>query len=248
MGKTFEALQRAEKEKQIHEREKPQAYQRPVITNRQETLPVPSSIDHYEHLTARLISPILKVPIRKILFTGTNGTGSSAIAVRYAVSMALDSQSKILLVDAKLSSPNLHEIFGIDPAIGGLTELMKTPEKIETIVRKGSPDNLYVLTSGLSRQKSANPFKSYQFDHLLDTIGNLFDYVIIDSPPVLSTSVSCVIGPKVDGTILVVESGKTRRQVALRAKKELEDADATILGVILNNRKYYIPKWLYKKL
>ena len=53
---------------------------------------------------------------------------------------------------------------------------------------------------------------------------------------------------KVDGVILVVESGRTRRPTAIKAKKELEQAGAKIIGVILNRRKYYIPEWIYKRL
>jgi Mrp family chromosome partitioning ATPase len=52
----------------------------------------------------------------------------------------------------------------------------------------------------------------------------------------------------VDGVILIVGSGKTRRQVALKAKKELEDAGARILGIVLNRRKYHVPAWVYRHL
>jgi Mrp family chromosome partitioning ATPase len=57
-----------------------------------------------------------------------------------------------------------------------------------------------------------------------------------------------VICAKVDGVIMVVESGKTREQVAVRAKKELEEAGGKVLGVVLNKRKFHIPEWIYRRL
>jgi Mrp family chromosome partitioning ATPase len=75
-----------------------------------------------------------------------------------------------------------------------------------------------------------------------------FDYLILDAPPVTIFSETQVISSKVDGVILILESGKTRRQVAQKAKKEIEAAGGNFLGVVLNKRKFYIPKWLYKRL
>ena len=59
---------------------------------------------------------------------------------------------------------------------------------------------------------------------------------------------SAAICSRVDGVIIVITYGKTRRQVGLRVKKELEDAGANVLGVIINRRKYYIPDWIYRRL
>lgn len=75
-----------------------------------------------------------------------------------------------------------------------------------------------------------------------------FDYVVLDGPPLPSFSESKVICNKVDGVVIVIESGKTRKQVALRAKKYIEQAGGTVLGVVLNKRKYHIPKWIYRRL
>ena len=75
-----------------------------------------------------------------------------------------------------------------------------------------------------------------------------YDFIIFDSPPVPIFSEFRILCRKVDGVVLVLNAMRTRRQAALRAKLELEDAGAKLLGVIINKRKYYIPKWLYRKL
>ncbi len=75
-----------------------------------------------------------------------------------------------------------------------------------------------------------------------------YDYVILDGPSVPGSSDVRVICNKVDGVVLVLEAGKTRKQVAVRAKQELEEAGGKLLGVVLNKRKFYIPEWIYKRL
>jgi Mrp family chromosome partitioning ATPase len=91
-------------------------------------------------------------------------------------------------------------------------------------------------------------FESGEFDQFLKTVRKRFDYVILDAPPVPVFSEFRVLCSKVDGIVLVVKSDETRRQVALRAKKEIEAAQGNLIGVVLNKRKYYIPKWIYKRL
>jgi Mrp family chromosome partitioning ATPase len=72
--------------------------------------------------------------------------------------------------------------------------------------------------------------------------------VLLDAAPIGNYPDPQIICPKVDGVIMVITAGKTRRQVAQRVKKEIEDAGGRILGVVINRRKYYIPAWIYKRL
>ncbi len=73
-----------------------------------------------------------------------------------------------------------------------------------------------------------------------------YDYVVLDAPPVHGSPECRVLCAKVDGVVLVIESGKTTRSVALSAKKQLEDAGGKLLGVILNKKKNYIPEFIYR--
>jgi len=75
-----------------------------------------------------------------------------------------------------------------------------------------------------------------------------FDFIILDGPPVITNPEIRFISSKVDGTILMLESGRTRRHVALKAKQEIETAGGKFLGAVLNRRKYYIPNWIYRRL
>ena len=75
-----------------------------------------------------------------------------------------------------------------------------------------------------------------------------FDYVIFDSAPIVGYPETQTLCSKVDGVIMVITYNKTRSHAAIRTKKELEDAGANILGVVINRRKYYIPDWIYRRL
>lgn len=210
--------------------------------------PVPTSGERYEVLPSNLMAPTGTRPVRKILFASpSNGDGSSEVAIQYAYSIASDSQWKVLLVDAKLSNPNFVKRFDIDPAMKGLTDLIKDGG-IATVFKKADHNNVYILPIGTHPNSTSNILRRAQFDNFMESAGLHFDYIIIDGPPILKSPVCRVIGPKVDGVIMVLDAGKTRHQVALRAKQELEFCHAKILGVILNKRKYHIPKWIYDRL
>ncbi len=75
-----------------------------------------------------------------------------------------------------------------------------------------------------------------------------YNYVVLDAPPVLEFAECRVLCAKVDGVVLVIDSGKTHRPVAIRAKRQLEDAGGKLLGVVLNKKKNYIPDFIYRRM
>ena len=91
-------------------------------------------------------------------------------------------------------------------------------------------------------------FKSSELMRILDEQKDLYDFIILDSAPVNQYSDTRILSSMVDGIILVVKSGKTRRQVVARAKDIIMESGGNILGVVLNKTKHYIPDWIYKKL
>ncbi len=87
-----------------------------------------------------------------------------------------------------------------------------------------------------------------QFNHFLEKMQEEFDHIILDAPPVPSFSECRTLCSRVDGVVLVLNSERTRRQVARRSKEQLEEAGGRLLGVVLNKKKYYIPDWIYRRL
>jgi capsular exopolysaccharide synthesis family protein len=252
MGKTFEAMERAEKEY------KKLVRQAGVGPQERYHLAPDSKKNGNGHLRpdrlGSLKTKILTrytgkaIKMKTILVTGTaHGGGTSTTAVNLATSLADDARHSVLIVDANLRTPGLHRFFNTDTA-KGMSELLDVRGENNFQFKKIGDNELYLFPCGMKRSGGEGYFESGRFDGFLNNVRNSFDFVIFDCAPVPGFPDTQTLCSKVDGVILVITFDKTRRQVALRAKKELEDAGANILGVVINRRKYYIPDWIYRRL
>ena len=248
MGKIHNALQKVEPD-----------YQKSLTLNRTPTHDIGKALvnrpqelsdkqfEKYHEVKIKMITRSPQSSIKTILITGTaDGDGSTTTAVNFAQTLAQDQQSKVLLIDTNFRSPSFHEIFNMDynQVLSMILSNQEAPSSIFNKVR----NNLYILASDKNQSSPLSLFDSPMFDVFMKAARDAFSYVILDGPPVNNYADPLIIGSKVDGVILVINSGKTRRQVAMNAKKELIDSGANVLGVILNRRKYYVPQWLYDKL
>jgi len=251
MGKTYEALQRAEQEyaaamgldvpKIQRESAAVSAYHRPAA--RQATM------ECYEELKTNLLASPSEKSIKTILFSGMNhGDGTSTTVVNFALTLTRDPVNKVLLMDANLRTPSLHGAFHLEQS-RGLSDLPNNRQTAEFLVKKVENRNLYVITcGGHPHVGPVGLFESSVFCEFLKAMRVRFDYVIIDGPPIPRFSETRVLCAKVDGVVMVLSAGKTREHVAKRAKQEIEEAGGRVLGMVLNRRKLYIPEWLYRRL
>jgi len=177
-------------------------------------------------------------PPRKLLITSPGPSeGKSSVAVGLASAWAETGQ-KIVLVDAHLRRPKLHEWFGLSNDVG-LSILLeqksggsqrKAKKKMTASTERA---NLAVLVSGSSDSQSSSCLTSPQLQDVLDDLARQADVVIVDGPPVLSTPDAAILASKVDGILLVLGAGKTGLKAAAEAAKILIRAGGTILGVAL---------------
>jgi non-specific protein-tyrosine kinase len=173
----------------------------------------------------------------------TPGEGSSMTAANLAVVMA-QTGAKIVLVDSNLRHPLLHEIFEI-PQQDGLTDLLCAPElDITCYLKDTHVENLQVLTSGeLLPVNPSDLLSAQRMQKLLARLNQIADVAIFDSPPVLAVADAGVISTQVDGVVLLIEAGKTRREATRQTLYYLQQVGARILGAVLNgaadNRKGY---------
>lgn len=254
MGKFYQAVEGLHDVAKVRTK-RPEAMTRPSLHKSQEgvmTVPRPTSIrsaaEWYEDVKTNLLTRHTNGSVKTILFTATaHGDGCSTTAINLARSLAKDGQFKVLLVDANLRTPGLHKVFDINQALS-LSDLLEGNNRAARQIKRVGPANLYVLPCNGNRSLPTSLLESKRFGQILKIMGEKFDYVIVDGPPVLSFPESRVLGAKADGVVLVIASGKTRRQVALRAKKQLEEAGGKVLGVVLNKRKFFIPEWVYSRL
>ncbi len=248
MGKTHEALERAEKEFQGNIQETPNDSHMMIVVKRPGKFPMQIPSDRFQEVKTKLDTCFPLGSVKTILFTGTaHGVGCTTTAAGFANTMAQHCRRNVLLIDANLRSPRLHEVFNIEYN-QGLTDLLTKEENKISLFKKVDQGNLYLIPCGKKVSVPQAIFESTRFARILKLMREKFDYVILNAPPVNSYAETKVMGKKVDCVILVIESGKTRKQVALKAKQELENAGAKVLGVILNRRKHYIPEFIYRRL
>ncbi len=249
MGKTFEALEKAEKifQKNMQQKAAVGAEEKYLLNTpvKDTTLISPNG---WHQLQYQLSSRYPNQPLRRIMFTGiTRGIGVTNSAIQFAKALMKASGRRVLLIDANLRTPRLHQIFNLNPYNGFSDLLAQNGTKVFQFKKPGKGD-LYVFPCGRNYADGVCDFESSRLDALFKSARQKFDYVILDCAPISRSSESQALCAKVDGVLLVIEAGKTRRQVAQRAKKEIEEAGGKLLGVVLNKRRYYIPDWIYRRL
>ena len=159
--------------------------------------------------------------------------GKSITSVNIAVSMAM-SGSKTVLVDADLRRPRLHKVFNRDNEAGVTTYLVGNVS-LDSITWHSDLQHLDVITCGPIPPNPAELMHTAKFTALIEELSKKYDRVIIDTPPVIAVTDAVIIAHMVDGVILVVKSAKSTKEMVKQAKKQLEDVNANIIGVVLND-------------
>ncbi|MGG0848195.1 CpsD/CapB family tyrosine-protein kinase [Peribacillus simplex] len=174
--------------------------------------------------------------VRSIMVTSTGpGEGKSTTAANLAVVFAQQGK-RVLLVDADLRKPTVHYTFNLPNAFGMTNVLTKRMELKDAVVETDEK-NLYVLSSGPIPPNPAELLGSNSMTELFERFYEEFDVIIMDTPPVLAVTDAQILSNKCDGTILVISSGKTGTEQAIKAKELLNAASCNLLGVVLNNKK-----------
>ena len=198
--------------------------------------PKSSMAEAYRTLRTNLGFASMDDPCRSILFTSTSPRdGKSTVASNLAVVMA-QAGNRVALVDADLRKPIQHKIFDVDNR-QGLTSVLLREVEAEKAMHNGLVENLHVLTSGPIPPNPAEILGSERARQVLQQLLDEYDYVFIDSPPILAVTDSAILSTIVDGVVLVVNYAVTRNELAREAVEQFKKANARIIGVVLNQVK-----------
>ena len=162
-----------------------------------------------------------------------SGDGKSTLAANLAVSIAQSGKS-VLLIDADFRRPRIHKLFGLPAAFGLASVIQGEIEMVEAIHHNVLP-NLSILGCGPIPANPADLLTSHRFEELLAYIRDQYEFVLIDTPPVLAVSDPCVVAPRVDGIVLTIRISKQGRPPAERTKEILATLGVKVLGVVVNN-------------
>ena len=172
--------------------------------------------------------------IKSIVLTSVQpNEGKSTTAVNLAISMAKVG-FKTLLIDADTRNSVLSGTFRAEGSVVGLTSYLSGNAELAEAICETDIPNLIVIPAGQLPPNPTHLLQNTNFTHMMEMTKQLFDYVIIDAPPIGLVVDAAIIAKSCDGAIFVTESGAIKRRFVLKAKEQLEHSGTQFLGVILN--------------
>jgi exopolysaccharide/PEP-CTERM locus tyrosine autokinase len=242
MGKMFDALQKAEKERIREPQEEvvKTTFNDVILDNKLVSFFQPGSIvaEQFRKLRTYLFRPSLQNPPKTILVTSAfSGEGKSLIAINLAICIAIELQSHALLVDCDLRNPTLSRWFGMNES-KGLSDYLLGQAELPDLLVKTQVDKLSILCGGSSQENPVELIGSKKMEALVEELKSRYSdrYIILDSSPVLATTEPNVLDKLIDGILLVIRAGETPRESVQQAIKLLQTDK--IIGVILNDMEF----------
>lgn len=173
-------------------------------------------------------------PFKRTLVTSSGPQeGKSTTVVNLGIAMA-QSGSKVLILDTDMRRPRLHKAFGVSNEVG-VSSVIVGDSRIDDAVKSTEVSGLYVMPCGPVPPNPAELLHTKAFAELLASLGERFDRIILDSPPVGAVADAVVLATQVDGVVMVLKAGHTNREQAARTVRALRDVKAKIFGAVLND-------------
>jgi non-specific protein-tyrosine kinase len=197
--------------------------------------PRSAAAEAYRTLRTNLMLSSLQNPITTLLVTSPAASdGKSTVLANLAVTFAQGGH-KTILVDCDLRKPVQQEIWGIANERGLTTMMLDDASLASPPLASTQVENLQVLPSGPLPGAPADILGSSRMEEIIGVLKARASYILFDSPPVLAVTDAALLGSKLDGVLLVVRSGHTRRDHAARAREALERVHVRIVGAVLSD-------------
>jgi capsular exopolysaccharide synthesis family protein len=187
----------------------------------------------YRTLRTNIQFSSLDHPLRTLLVTSTApDEGKSTTLANLAVTMA-QAEQRVILVDCDLRRPSLHALFNLGNE-SGLTNMILAAEDAPVPLQETGVPGLSLLASGPLPPRPADILGSRRMEQIITRLRDMAEIVLFDTPPVIAVTDAAVLATRVDGVLLVFQSGRTSRDRARRTREVLEKVKANIVGVVLN--------------
>jgi hypothetical protein len=202
--------------------------------------------------TLKLVQRLFLIPQeiapKAVLFAPIDASvGCNWLCTVAAKLLAKSVPGSVCLVEGNFRSRSLSNNCGVD-CDRGLLDSLELDGPIRQFARSIGPDNLWLLSAGVTAQDSTVLPNTERLRDRLAELREEFDYLLINAPPLNTFADGMVLGRLVDGVVLVLEADTTRREAAVRVTEGLRNSRIPILGAVLNNRTFPIPAAVYKRL
>jgi Mrp family chromosome partitioning ATPase len=182
------------------------------------------------------------------MFVGsTPGEGTTTIVSSYAKLLSLQAHDKVLLIEMNARRPSLAHKLGLTSHLG-VTNYFDGDRALDTVIQDTRQGSFKVISIGQNDPVKVQLHLDRMFPTLLEAAMQRFHTVLIDAPPVVGSPETPPLSAHVDGVVVVVHTGKTKREVVQRSMRMIGQSDGKVLGVILNRKKYYIPDFIYRRI
>lgn len=187
----------------------------------------------YRTLRTNIQFSSLDRQVKKIVVTSSGPSeGKSTTSSNLAITLAQNGH-KTIIIDCDMRKPSVHKKFKISNQ-KGLSNVLVGECSLNEALIKGPVENLDIITSGTRPPNPAELVASQKMQNFLDSLAEIYEYIIIDTPPVLMVTDAQILSKYADGTLLVVASGEADKDAVKKAKELLEKVGAHILGAVLN--------------
>lgn len=188
--------------------------------------------ESYRALRSNLRFMDVDKPLKSILVTSANvDAGKTSVAANLAAVIAQGGK-KVILLDADLRKPSIHEFLNLENDYG-LSGIFQNGLNVSEAITTLDDEKLFVITSGKTPPNPSELLASEGMDLILGRLKEMSDFVIIDSPPSIVTD-TIDLSSKVDGVLIVIRPGHTRKKAAKAMMEHIKMADARVLGVVMN--------------
>jgi Mrp family chromosome partitioning ATPase len=174
--------------------------------------------------------------VRSIVVTGVSeGVGATSIAATLALGLSIDQKKQVLLIDANVKQPRLHQLFRLRSS-DDLTSTSGPGMEMSEVSGLG---NLHIIKSTVVTQGLA--FDTKRVVSVMPALLEAFDFLIVDAPPIQQNPEILLLSLHLSGVVVVAEAGRTHTQEIYRIARELHGAKANLLGVVLNRQREKVP-------
>jgi capsular exopolysaccharide synthesis family protein len=204
-------------------------------------------VEQFRSLRSRIYQARYEAPVKTILISsGMPAEGKSFIAANLAMNLARNTVNNILLIDGDLRRPTLHKLLGA-PIGPGLSEFLDGRAELKDILQRdstphsvhaktvGSIANLTFIPAGKCGDNSSELVANHRIEMLIETLSPYFDWILIDSPPVLAVTDAVELSHAADAVLLIARGGRTPYDIAQRTQTTF--SKSRILGFVLNDVK-----------
>jgi succinoglycan biosynthesis transport protein ExoP len=189
----------------------------------------------YRNIRTSILLSFSEKPPKKIAISSPNpAEGKTTTVINTAIALS-QTGAKVVIVDSDMRKPRVHKIFDVEKENGmGLSSFLSGHAELDALIKKTEIPNLFYIPSGPIPPNPSELVGSILFKSMMKSLGERFDHIVLDSPPVLGFADSIILSSLVDGIILVALGGRTSRETLQRAKEALYQVNAKILGVVIN--------------